>query len=214
MQDESSQIPASAQMQAQTSPKGGPAGTSGQEYLKPAEYAKSVKKGTLIIAFIFLAGGAGIWLMIKKVGPSAAAAAQSENVQKIDEVLSQFSTFRTQVSSEMDKVAMRLNQSSQIGQVGVDELKKNPFRQQLSLDNSPQDASAVQLQQRKEEMRRRGMAFQLWSITENTENPCCMINDKVLFVGDMISGFTVKKIAAGEVFLEYEDITVELKMPQ
>lgn len=213
MQDDSSQIPASAAMQAEISPDGGGA-SPGQDYIKPVEYGKSVKKGTLILAVIFLAGGAGVWLMIKKAGPSIASGAGKESVQKIDEVLSQFSTFRTQVSTEMDRVAVRLNQASQLGQIQVEDLKKNPFRQEFSLDRGSKDLSAVQMQQHKEDMRRRAMAYQLWSITENIENPCCMINDKVLFTGDVIGGFTVKKISNGSVVLEFEDITVELKMPQ
>ncbi|HPY76559.1 MAG TPA: hypothetical protein PLQ45_01835, partial [Anaerohalosphaeraceae bacterium] len=80
-----------------------------------------------------------------------------------------------------------------------------------TLDTSGQDLSLTQSLMRKEEMQRRAGLLKLWSITARQSNSCCMINDKVLYIGDAIQGFIVKEILSDRVRIAYEDIVIELK---
>lgn len=210
---DASQTPAAAQMQSQTdssSPEEGASKSS--DYLRPAAHARNVKQGTLILAVLFLLGGAGVWWMIAKSGLSSAHGASEEEASQIDKALAQLTTFQAEMNTQMDSVSSRFSQASELGQITVGDLKKNPFRQEFSLDQPAEDLSLSQTMMRKEEMHRRAALLKLWSITARDVNSCCMINDKVLYVGDAIQGFVVKDILSDRVRIAYEDIEVELKM--
>ncbi len=210
---DANQTPASAQMQngdEQTPEQAGSA--QDRDYLKPASHAKNAKQGTIILAILFLAGGAAVWWMITKSGLSSAQGASEEETTQIDQALAQLISFQKQMNSQMDTVSGRFTQASELGQITVADLKKNPFRQEWTLDQPTEDLSAAQSLMKKEEMQRKAAQLQLWSITNRPENPCCMIQDKVLYVGDTMAGFTVQEIHPNRVVLVYEEITVELKM--
>ena len=208
---DANQTPAAAQMQEDlgASPQESPSQSGG--YLKPAAHAKNVKQGTIILTILFLAGAAGIWWMIKKSGLSEAQGAAGEEASQIDKALAQLTTFQEEINTQMDSVASRFSQASELGQITVTDLKKNPFRQEYSLEQPAEDMSESQTIMRKEEMQRRAGLLKLWSITARETNSCCMINDKVLYVGDSIQGFVVKDILSDRVRIVYEDIVVDLK---
>jgi hypothetical protein len=209
---DANQTPAAAQMQEQASVSPGEESASGSDrYLKPAAHARNLRQGTIILVILFVAGAAGVWWMIKKSGLSAAQGASEEEASQIDKALAQLTSFQAEINSQMDSVASRFSQASELGQITVADLKKNPFRQEYVLDQSDEDPSENQTLMRKEEMQRRAGLLKLWSITARQTNSCCMINDKVLYVGDSIQGFVVKEILSDRVRIAYEDIVVELK---
>lgn len=209
---DANQTPASSQMEGGLPPAAEGTGSSQvQEYLKPASHAKNVKQGTIILVILFLAGAAGVWWMIKKSGLAEVKGAAEETTQ-IDQALAQLTSFQTMMNDQMDTVSGRFFQASELGQITVADLKKNPFRQEWAVEQAAEDLSASQSLLRKEEMQRRAAQLKLWSITEREQNSCCMIQDKVLYVGDTIHGFTVQEIHPDRVVLVYDDLTVELKM--
>jgi hypothetical protein len=209
---DANQPPAAEQMQQQTAETGGQSGALGAgEYFRPAVHARNVRQGTIVLVILFAAGAAGVWWMIKKSGLSQAHGASGEEASQIDKALAQLTSFQTEINSQMDSVSSRFSQASELGQITVADLKKNPFRQENTLDTSGQDLSLTQSLMRKEEMQRRAGLLKLWSITARQSNSCCMINDKVLYIGDAIQGFIVKEILSDRVRIAYEDIVIELK---
>ncbi len=209
---DANQTPAAAQMQQEAgSSSGQESASQSGGYLKPAVHARTVKQGTIILIILFLVGAGGVWWMIKKSGLSQAQGAAEEEVSQIDKALVQLTTFQTEMNTQMDSVSSRFSQASELGQITVADLKKNPFRQEYSLDSTGEDLSDNQSLIRKEEMQRRAALMKLWSITARDTNSCCMINDKVLYVGDSIQGFVVKEILSDRVRIAYEDIIVDLK---
>lgn len=207
-----SQTPAAAQMQSEgTSASSAPAA---QDFLRPAVRNQTVKQGTILLAVLFLAGGAAVWWMIKKSGLSQAQGATAAETSHIDEMLSQLKSFQKDMNSQMSSVSSRFSQISQLGQITVEELKKNPFRQEWTPVSPGEDLSFSQSLLRKEEMRRKAAGLKLWSITARPDRSCCMIGDKVLYVGDAVSGFVVKEIHPDRVVLGWEDLTVELKIEE
>ncbi|HRU16061.1 MAG TPA: hypothetical protein P5017_10140 [Anaerohalosphaeraceae bacterium] len=207
------QTPAAAQMQNAGDSSSEEQASTSQEFLRPAVRTQTVKQGTIILAVLFLAGGVAVWWMIKKSGLSQAQGATAETSQ-IDQVLSQLSSFQKDMNSQMNSVSSRFSQVSELGQITVADLKKNPFRQEWSAASSGEDLSLSQTLIRKEEMRRKAATLKLWSITLREQNSCCMIGDKVLYVGDAIQGFVIKQILPDRVVLGWEDITVELKIEE
>jgi hypothetical protein len=110
----------------------------------------------------------------------------------------------------MKNVTGRLNHLSEAGQIAVEDLKKNPFMRETPATeraDSPTRKQFIEEQTRKE-----AAGFELWSITASSRDVCCMVNDKVLRLGDKINGFTVKKIEAHTVTIERDGVSVELKM--
>lgn len=210
---DTNQTPASSQMQSGATEAAEDTGSlQVHDYLKPASHAKNAKQGTIILVILFLIGAAGVWWMIKKSGLSVAQGASEEEASQIDQALAQLTSFQTLMSDQMDSVSGRFFQASELGQITVADLKKNPFRQEWILEQAAEDLSINQSLMRKEEMQRRAAQLKLWSITEREENSCCMIQDKVLYVGDAIHGFTVQEIFPDRVVLVYDDLTVELKI--
>ena len=194
----------------------GPAAERGQEeYLTTAHRGKSAKQSTMILAVLFAVGAVVVWWMIKKVSPGELQAV-GDDTAKIEEVIAQLNSFKSEVNGKMDTMVGRFYQASELGQIGVNELKKNPFCLET---NTPEPATAAdlsegRLQMLREEVNRQSGRLQLWSITERKTNPCCMINDKVLYVGDSIEGFTVRQIQQQRVVVEQDGVQVELKMPE
>lgn len=206
------QTPATAQLQAEGASS--EIGGSSPDFLRPAVRTQTVKQGTILLSILFVAGGATVWWMIKKSGLTQAQGATAAETSQIEQVLSQLSTFQKDMNSQMNSVSSRFSQVSELGQITVADLKKNPFRQEWTAPAAGEDLSFSQSLLRKEEMRRKAAGLKLWSITARADRSCCMIGDKVLYVGDDVSGFQVRQIYPDRVVLGWEDLTVELKIEE
>jgi hypothetical protein len=131
----------------------------------------------------------------------------------LEAALAQLNTMQNEMDTQMNSVAGRFYQFHNVNQVGVDELKKNPFKREL--DYSPASGSSnpsQQLAQIRQEADVISMGLELWSITATPKGACCMLDDKVLYEGDTYKEMTVKSIADKKVTLEYKGIPIELKM--
>jgi hypothetical protein len=152
-------------------------------------------------------------MMIRKAVPSSAAAAaqKKDEVAEIETAVAQLNGMQNEVSSQMKNVTARLNHLSEVGQIAVEDLRKNPFtRKELSAQVNADDPAQKQF--REEQTREKAAGLQLWSITASPDGTRCMINDKLLLTGDKIAGFSVKKIKTASVIVEQNGIEVELKM--
>jgi preprotein translocase subunit SecG len=158
-----------------------------KEYLAPAEHGKNAKRTTIILVILFTVGSLCVWFMIKKAAPRVAAAAVSTEEAQIENAIAQLTGIKTQMHSRIDQMLGQFYQFADVDQVGVGQLKKNPFRHELYvsdfeslLDKEPQNSTGTDLQ--------------LWSILQTEQGNCCMINDKILYEGDWVSGLKIVRI--------------------
>jgi preprotein translocase subunit SecG len=187
-------------------------GGGASAYLTVAGHGKKLKQSTTLLIILFVVGTAGVWLMIRKAAPSQAAAAQKPNdVAEIESAVAQLHGMQNEVNTQMKSVTNRLNHLSQVGQVGVEDLRKNPFIIDATAEKS-ETTNLAQKLQLEAQLRQKASALELWTISESPRGISCMINDKVLYKGDTIGGFLIKEIRATSVLVEQNGIQAELKI--
>ena len=202
------QLPASADM-----PDGDQAASSTEDYLTVSGNSQKVRRSTMIVAIVFAVGALGIWFMVKKTTPATANAEPSQNQVQLETALAQLDSMKAEMDSQMDSVSGRFYQFNNVDQVGVEELKKNPFiRGEMNSAPGSSGTGSQQQEQIHQEAQVISMGLELWSITATPKGMCCMIDDKVLYQGDTYRSMTVKSITAKAVTLEYKGTHVELKM--
>ncbi len=206
-----------AEQPAQPVDQGGPEAQVSREedFLVPTEHGKNTKQSTLILIALFVVGVLCVWFMIKKSTPGSANAAPNPEEAKIEAAIAQLTGIQSEMTTtKVDDIVGRFSQISAVDQVNVAELKKNPFRRDAILGAAePPAPSAADLESvRKEEVKRLAGKLQLFSIMNSDKGNCCMINDKILNVGQAVDGFIVSKITADFVELNNNGVTVQLKM--
>lgn len=184
----------------------------GQKYLTVANRRKSVRRSTILVVVLFGLGLVGLWFMIRKSSPQTASAAPTgvEETQ-IEDAIARLTGFSSEMFSRMDQIVKKFYEFSDVMQVQVSELVKNPFEIEVFLNSLKQelnaeeqeatiDAELIMLQR----LRERSKGMQLSSIIESDQGKCCMINNQILSEGDTVKGFKVAKIGQGFVKLEWK----------
>ncbi len=182
----------------------------GGEFLARVRHGKNLKQSTIILAVLFTVGAVCVWFMIKKITPPPADAAVGTEEARIENAIAQLTGIRTEMDTRMGDIVTRFSEFSDVEQVGIADLKKNPFAIELSVDNLE---NALDPGHRRE-VEGRAQKLQLWSIMASPQNACCMINNKILYKGDKIDGFTVTEIDSRFVELELDEIRVIKKMSE
>ncbi len=180
------------------------------EFLARAHHGKNLKQSTIILAVLFTVGAVCVWFMIKKVTPPPADAAVGTEEAKIENAIAQLTGIRTEMDTRMGDIVTRFSEFSDVEQVGVADLKKNSFAIELSVGDFEHTLEPG----RRKEVEERAQGLQLWSIMASPQNACCMINNKILYKGDKIDGFTVTKINSRFVEVEFRGIGVILRMSE
>src|SRR3972149_4712123 len=179
-----------------------------QEYLTVASKSKDVRKSTMLLAVLFGIGLLCLMFMIKKSSPQSASAEiiNMEETQ-IEMAITRLTGVKSEMFSSMDEIVKKFYEFSNVLQVQVNELVKNPFELELFLaslrgkaqsegKNFNINAEMIIKQQTKD--------MQLWSIMQSEQGNCCMINDKILYKGDSIKGFEILEI--GDCFVKLKHI--------
>ena len=181
--------------------------TKNQDYITVAAKSKNVRKSTILLAALFCAGLLCLWFMIKKSAPApAAAAAVGKQETQIETAISQLTGVRSEMFNRMDEIVNKFYQFSDVQQVEVGELAKNPFRYDISLDNVRVGDSGTDTAVMQEQMREQTKDIELLSIMRSDEDGtgrCCVIDDRILYEGDLIGGFRVRQIGDNFVKLEW-----------
>jgi len=202
-----------AQPVDQTSPDGQV--SREEDFLVPTEHGKNTKQSTLILVVLFVVGALCLWFMIKKTTPGSANAASNPEEDKIAKAMADLTGIQDIFNkAKVEDIVGRFSQISAVDQVNVTELKKNPFRRDLVLGvaEPPAPAAADLESVRKEEIKRLAGKLQLFSIMNSDKGNCCMINDKILNVGQTVEGFLVTKITEDCVELTNNGVPIQLKM--
>ena len=193
-----------------------------QEYVTVATQKKQVRKSTIALAVLFVIGLLCLWFMIKKSTPqkASAAAANTEETQ-IETAIARFTGVRSEMFSRMDEIVNRFYEFSNVPQVHVNELAKNPFELEMFLANLRANADAeakaaldIDADMMWQRIRQKARDMQLSSIIQSEQGTCCVINDEILYEGDPIGGFKVRQIGDSFVKLKCEDMEIILKLSE
>lgn len=189
-----------------------PADAQSQQYLTVAAQDKNVRKSTMLVAVLFGIGLLCLWFMIKKSKPQAASAAPpgTEETQ-IEVAITRLTGVSSEMLGRLDQIVNKFYEFSDVLQVQVNELVKNPFELEMFLSNLREkidtqgqdidvDAEIIRQQQLRQQQAR---GMQLLSIMQSDEGNCCMIDDRILHEGDSIRGFKVTQISDSFVTLEW-----------
>jgi len=205
---DSNQVPASSDM-----PDNDQAASCTEDYMTVTGQGQKVRQSTIVLVALFAVGALGVWFMVKKTAPAAANAEPSQDQVQLETALAQLNTMQAEMDSQMNSVAGRFSKFSNVDQVGVEELKKNPFNRRDAESGLNTPGVGPQLQEQiHQEAQVIAMGMELWSITATPKGMCCMVDDKVLYQGDTYKKMTVTSITENTVTLDYQGIPVELKM--
>ncbi|HDS85542.1 MAG TPA: hypothetical protein ENN97_10160 [Phycisphaerales bacterium] len=209
-----SKIPA---VEASSQENGAEAPSLQNDFLTVSGHTRKLRQSTMMLMAMFAVGALGVWFMIKKTTPASVAAATAEDQTQLEAAIAQLSGMQTEMNSQMDSVVGRFYEFSNIGQIHVDELQKNPFKREIASGQPGSDEDRQrqeQLRLMQDKISGAAQNLQLWSITSTPRGVCCMINDKILYVGDEINDLTVSHIGANTVDLTYEGLSIQLKMDE
>ncbi|MDD5327175.1 MAG: hypothetical protein PHY02_05095 [Phycisphaerae bacterium] len=194
-----------------------------QEYLAVEARNKNVRRSTMLLAVIFILGVLSLWFMIKKSSPQTAAASQKQpgiEGARIEMAIAQLVGGRSEMFGRMDEIVKKFYEFSDVRQVKAEELMKNPFKHEVLLGDLKEQSDAekgdfdINAQMRQEQLKQQIKSMQLLSIMKTGTNNCCMIDDKILYEGDSIKGFDVRKIGDNTVLLESDGVEVILKLSE
>jgi hypothetical protein len=198
-------------------PAGGPDAQEGpasdlsesQEYLTVAANSKSLRRSTTLVAVLVAIGLLCLMMMIRRSQPQAASAAPAVGDQtKIEAAISRLTGVRSEMAGRMDEIVNKFYQFSDVVQVKVDELVKNPFEVEGFMKDLKTGAPVENPQAQAEMLRRQRIEQQaktlkLLSIMRAEQGDCCMINDRILRQGESIEGFKIVRIGGNFVELAW-----------
>ena len=195
-----------------SSPGDGSEKSQDQHYLTVAEHGKRARNSTVVLAVLFILGLMGLWFMIKKSTPQAASAAedQTERVQ-IEAAITRLTGFKSEVFGRMDEIVRKFYEFSDVLQVQVSELAKNPFRLEMFLAGAEEEAQPTNMVPEidvenlwRQQIQEKAKGLELSSIMQTGRGNCCMVGSDILYEGDSVEGFKVREIGDTFVKLEWE----------
>jgi hypothetical protein len=190
----------------QTKPSGVEPSQEEQQYLTVASKART-RRSTILLAVLFIAGLLCLWFMIKKSAPGAAVAltVDSDDEVQVESALARLTGFKTELFKRMDEIVKKFYEFSNVMQVEVNELSKNPFaleaQKESGMENEPGIDHALVWRQ---EIEKKAQGFELLSIVQSDKGTSCMIGNAILCEGDSIEGFKVYQIGEDFVKLRWE----------
>jgi preprotein translocase subunit SecG len=196
----------------ETKPGDGVEKTQEQEYLTVAAHEKRTRKSTTLLAILFIAGLVCLGYMIKKSTPKAASGASgSTEDTQLEAAVSRLTGVKSEMSNSMGTIVNKFYEFSDVLQVKVGELAKNPFKLELVNANAKEEPrveitvpeiDTEMVKQR--QIRQEAKEMQLLSIMQSDRGKCCMIGDKILYEGEYIKDFKVRQIGDSFVKLEWD----------
>jgi len=188
------------------------------EYLTVATQKKRVRKSTTLLAVLFIIGLLCLWFMIKKSTPKAASAGSAETKETlIETAIARLTGVKSKIFNRMDEIVKKFYEFSDVPQVKVNELAKNPFEVETFSANLRENPGAGEIDAKKlwqQQIRYKSKGMQLLSIMQSNQGNCCMIDDRILYEGDSINGFKVLQIGDSYVKLESDGVQITLMLSE
>jgi preprotein translocase subunit SecG len=193
---------------------------SEQEFFTVASHGNTVRKSTILLAVLFIIGVICLWFMIKKSAPQTASANEfvPEETQ-IETAIARLTGIKSEMFTSMDEIVSKFYEFSDVLQVKVEELTKNPFQFEMFLSNmknkTPAAEEAVGIDPEviwQQQIKQKSKELKLDSIMQSDMGKCCMINNKILYVGNSINGFNVLNIEDDQVKLGTGGVEIVLTL--
>jgi len=197
-------------------------GQQEQEYITVSAQGRNVRKTTYMLAVLFVIGLLCLWLMIKKSTPQTAEAKTANPAEtQIEMAIARLTGVKSELFSGLDRIVKKFYEFSDVQQVQVNELTKNPFKHEIFLgnlkknsDNEKKGLDIDEEMMRQQQLIQQTKHLQLLSIMQSGRSNCCMIDDKILYEGDSIKSFKVSQIGDSFVKLESEGTEILLKLSE
>jgi len=189
--------------------------TKKQPYLTVSAKNKNVRKSTILLAVLFGIGLFCLWFMVKKSTPQSASAAAATEETQIEMAITRLTGVKSEMFSRMDEIVNKFYEFSDVLQVEVDELAKNPFELELFLAGLKAKDENLDIDMeklRRQQLRQQAKGMRLLCIMQSDKGTCCMVNDEILYVGDTIGAFNVVKIDGNSVKLVSDDTEIVLEL--
>ena len=187
-----------------------------QEFFTVSARSKNVRRSTIGFAVLFGLGLLCLLFMIKNRTPKTATASEAQSSEtQIEAAIARLTGANSEMFSKMDQIVKKFYESSNVLQIQVNELVKNPFELELFLsdlrgkvDLQEGDIGVSSEMFRQQQIRQMSKDMQLKSIMRMGagKRNCCMIDDKILYEGDLIKGFKVIQIGNNYVKLGWWDV--------
>jgi hypothetical protein len=196
-------------------------GGSETSFVVGGDEKKAVTNPVIYLALVAVLGGAGLWYMYKRQGPSSAEAAATPEAAKAEETINTFLTSGPsgiKVMQEMmrntEKVVQQFLDYPSVTQVPLSELHTNPFRSSTPAENVAAGADATKKKREEEKLAaiKASEALQLQSIIHSGSRKACMINNALYSEGQQIEQFTIEKIEPARVIVKAGVYRFALKM--
>ena len=148
----------------------------------------------MVLGVLFVTGLFCLWFMINSSAPQAASGeVVSGEESRIEQAIARLTGVRSEMFNRMDEIVKKFYEFSDVQQVQVNELVKNPFEYEIFLGNVS-EISDNKVGQR-EDSRQSAESMQLMSLMQSDAGNSCMIDDMILYEGDTIKGFKVIQIS-------------------
>ncbi len=187
--------------------------TQDQDFLESKVSEKPAKRTTAILAGVVIAGAIALFLMIKQVSPASLETVNKDQMA-IDIALSQLSSGES-LTKQIDSVVKRFYDFSNVPQVEVKWLQKNPFTLSSKLI-APDDISKTKNEKPEVAIKNGRIdiadTINVYGVMNIDGKFCCMIDDRLFYVGDKYKNFTVSKISSGSVVLTKDGKHISIKI--
>lgn len=185
----------------------------------------ALKDNALVIG-LFLAGIAAVYLLSLRGGPAEASAEQRAAEQQVESALDQLGRLpsgSTPGSKRAMEVVNTFYYEASQRQIPPDQLRDNPFcfhapsrvetPAKTAPDPEPQtDPKVAAREKRLSEAMQAARSLQLQSILKGGDGAKALISNNLLSEGDLIQGWTIRKIESKQVLLDWKEHTYVLEM--
>jgi 4-amino-4-deoxy-L-arabinose transferase-like glycosyltransferase len=180
----------------------------GEEYITVSSKKDRARKSTILLVVLIGIGLVFLFFMIKKSNPSEASASTvTDEELQIEKAITELTGVKAEMYSRMDEIVKKFYEFSEVEQVDVKELAKNPFQHKMLLmglntvkDSKDKEGQAELIYQ---QLRQQAENMELLSIMQSSGKKCCMIDDKILYEGDSFKSFKISQIGDDYVKLEW-----------
>jgi hypothetical protein len=189
-----------------------------QGYLTVTAQDKNARRSTTLLVGVFILGLLCLLFMIKKSLPQTAAASSGQErteEAQIETAITQLVGVRSEMFDRMGEIVKKFYEFSDVQQVKVDELVKNPFRYEIFVGSLKEKSDTEKgYLGTSAEMMMQTKNMRLLSIVSTNSGKCCIIDDKRLYEGDSIGGFNISQIGDSTVSLESNGVEIVLKLSE
>ena len=171
-----------------------------------------------MLGVLFIIGLICLGIMIKKSEPKAAVASSKVDTEELqlERHIADLTGLKEDTIKRMDEIVKKFYEFSSVFQVEVNQLVKNPFQLETLIPsgaNKNTGDSEINTELIwQEQVKQKANKLKLYSTMQSEKGICCMIENKILYVGDEIEGFKVTKISNDSVVLQMENIEVTLNL--